>query len=65
MGALETDFTYLIPKEDLNRFEREAWNVAINLVRYPGSLACGSCFRYHRPLFDVANNGSMILQRVE
>ena len=63
--ALETDFTYLIPKEDLNRFEREAWNVAINLVWYPGSLACGSCFRYHRPLFDVANNGSMILQRVE
>ena len=61
--ALETDFTYLIPKKDTNRFEREAWNVAINLVWYPGSLACGSCVRYHRPLFDVADNGSMILRR--
>lgn len=61
--ALETDFTYLIPKQDVDRFEREAWNVAINLVWYPGSLACGSCVRYHRPLFDVADNGSMILRR--
>ena len=42
--ALETDFTYLIPKEDGDRFEREAWNVAINLVWYPAlwraAVAC-------------------------
>ncbi len=63
--ALETEFTYLIPDE-ANGFganEVESWNVGINLAWYPGSLACGNCFRQHRPMFDVANNGSMILRR--
>ncbi|MDG2383621.1 MAG: hypothetical protein P8N76_18255 [Pirellulaceae bacterium] len=63
--ALETDYTYVIPSESKQHGanEHEAWNVQINLVWYPGSLACGSCFRYHRPMFDVANNGSMIVRR--
>lgn len=62
--ALETEFTYLIPDEANGRGanEVESWNVAINLAWYPGSLACGNC-GYHRPMFDVANNGSMILRR--
>jgi hypothetical protein len=63
--AFESEFTYLIPDETtgLGANENEAWNVAVNLVWYPGSLACGNCFRYHRPLFDVAGNGSLILRR--
>ncbi|MCP4192069.1 MAG: hypothetical protein GY768_15765 [Planctomycetaceae bacterium] len=63
--ALETDYAYVIPSESKQNGanEREAWNVQINLVWYPGSLSCGSCFRYHRPMFDVANNGSMIVRR--
>ena len=63
--ALETDYTYVIPSESKRNgaTEHEAWNLQINMVWYPGSLACGSCFRYHRPMFDVANNGSMIMRR--
>lgn len=63
--ALETEFTYLIPDEGTGNgaIEEEAWNVGISLAWYPGSLACGACNRYHRPLFDVANNGSFILRR--
>jgi hypothetical protein len=62
--ALETDFTYLVPDgdEQFRDNQLEAWNLAINLVWYPGSIACGECFRAHRPLFDVANNGSLILR---
>lgn len=63
--ALESEFTYLIPDEPsgFGGNEAESWNVAVGLAWYPGSLACGECFRYHRPMFDVANNGSMILKR--
>ena len=62
--ALETEFAYLIPNEPTGdgANETEAWNLGINLVWYPGSLACGQCIRYHRPMFDVANNGSLILR---
>jgi hypothetical protein len=63
--ALETEFTYLVPDEPrgAGANEHESWNVGVNLIWYPGSLSCGECFRYHRPMFDVANNGSMILRR--
>ena len=63
--ALETEFTYLIPDETTGdgANEQEAWNVAVGIAWYPGALACGSCNRYHRPMFDVANNGSFILRR--
>lgn len=64
--ALESNFTYLIPNDQDTTdvaFRNEAWNLGINLVWYPGSLnRCGGP-RYHRPLFDVANNGSLILKR--
>ncbi len=63
--ALETEFTYLIPKQATVPYTQEAWNVGINLVWYPGSLACGSGLRQHRPLFDVADNGSMILRQAD
>ena len=64
--ALESEFTYLVSDggSGFTANELESWNVGINLAWYPGSLACGQCNRYHRPLFDVANNGSMILRRM-
>ena len=52
--AVESGFTYLIPEQsrgaggNLN----EGWNVGINLAWYPGSLKCGSCRRYQRPMFE-------------
>ncbi len=63
--ALETEFTYLVPNEPRGggANAHESWNLGINFVWYPGTLHCGECFRYHRPMFDVANNGSMILRR--
>jgi hypothetical protein len=63
--ALEPEFTYMVPDEARGRGanDHESWNLAINLVWYPASLANGDCFDARRPLFDVANNGSMILQR--
>ena len=64
--SLESEFAFLIPREETGiarGHEHESWNVGINLVWYPGSLKCGSCRRYHRPLFDVADNGSMIIRR--
>jgi hypothetical protein len=63
--ALESEFTYMVPDEPrgAGANEHESWNLGISLVWYPGSLSCGECFREHRPMFDVANNGSMILRR--
>jgi hypothetical protein len=63
--ALETEFTYLVPDESRSAGanEHESWNLAVGLVWYPGSLSCGQCFLQNRPLFDVANNGSLILRR--
>jgi hypothetical protein len=64
--AVSGAFTYLIPNsEDPNRVPehaREAWNVQISLVWFPGAGA--RQWTYHRPLFDVANNGSMFLQNL-
>lgn len=66
--AISGEFTYLIPDEGTvagggvgsGNFG-ESWNVAVGLVWYPGRCKsqCGN--RYNRPLFDVANNGSMLL----
>jgi hypothetical protein len=64
--ALESQFTYVIPDEQTGSGgnENEAWNIGVCLAWYPGSIRCGSCRRYHRPLFDVADNGSMIIRRL-
>jgi len=62
--ALRTGFTYLIPEEGPldGGHEEEAWNLSILLVWYPHCTArCGQ--DYYRPLFNVANNSTMILDR--
>jgi hypothetical protein len=69
--ALEGTFTYLIPKQtEVARpidgglasatFGPAAWNVSVNLVYYPAGRSRRSLASPYRPLFDVADNGSMI-----
>jgi len=67
--ALEGTFTYLMAAESqtveldsqtTNTFAPQAWNVGVNLVWYPAGRARRSLASPYRPLFDVADNGSMI-----
>lgn len=68
--ALEGTFTYLIPgrTEDFGtlidgvsvRSSPSAWNVSLNVVYYPARRSRRSLASPYRPLFDVADNGSMI-----
>ena len=58
--AIESDFNYIIPREESPIGSRESWNLSMSLVFYPGGRAqCGDRSLYH-PLFETANNGSMI-----
>jgi hypothetical protein len=55
--------TYLDPNESLadGGFEQEGWNVSVGIVFRPGGpMGCG---RYCRPMFDVADNGSFLVDR--
>jgi hypothetical protein len=63
--ALETGFTYLIPSDGDQRIahRQEAWNVAVGLVWYPGQRGATEN-DYFRPLFNVADNGSFMLNRM-
>ena len=64
--ALQTGFTYLIPdsQPDDNTVgnQNEAWNLSMGVVWRPRGR---NWYKYyHRPLLPVADNGSMILRRV-
>ena len=67
--ALEGTFTYLIPSTGNTvtlpnggslTYAEQAWNVSTNLVWYPACRSRRSLASPYRPLFDVADNGSMI-----
>jgi hypothetical protein len=68
--AMEGMFTYLVPKASqtipignigsISTFSPAAWNVSVNLVYYPACRSRRSLASPYRPLFDVADNGSMI-----
>jgi hypothetical protein len=68
--ALEGTFTYVIPgaTKVLNvdnagttiSYRPEAWNVGVNVVFYPAGRARRILSSPYRPLFEVADNGSMI-----
>lgn len=67
--ALETGFNYLVPQEsNTGTFggghETEAWNLGISLVWYPGHNS-PSHSNYFRPLFNVADNGTFKVDRVD
>lgn len=64
--ALQAGFAYLVPEESKGPAgignEQESWNVAITLVWYPG---CGTATSksYYAPLFNVADNGSFMVDQ--
>ncbi len=61
--VLSTGATYLIPNEGANNggYEEEGWNIALGLIYRPGGPK--GCGRYCRPMFDVADNGSFMVDR--
>ena len=68
--ALEGTFTYVIPGKTqtidilpggaVSQFSPAAWNLGVNVVFYPAGRSRRSLASPYRPLFDVADNGSMI-----
>jgi hypothetical protein len=58
---LQTGATFLIPREgDASGGHREeGWNVSMGIVFRPGGPT--GCGRYCRPLFDVADNGTFLV----
>jgi hypothetical protein len=70
--AMEGTFTYLIPGQTrtvdvtgsgvTTNFSPAAWNVGVNLVWYPAGRSRRGLASPYRPLFEVADNGSMIRQ---
>lgn len=64
--SLETGFTYVIPEEDVAGLgaQEEAWNVGMNMVWHYGCRAKKSYHSQFRPMFRVADNGSMIIDNL-
>lgn len=60
--ALSSSFVYVVPQYNSNPQGNidETWNVGINLVWYPMGLT-NYRGRYHRPMFDVADNGTFFV----
>ncbi len=68
--ALEGTFTYIIPGRNqvinfdqagqVSTFSPSAWNLAVNVVWYPAGRSRRGLASPYRPLFEVADNGSMI-----
>lgn len=68
--AVEGTFTYIVPGNnhtvtigdpgEESTFSPSAWNLSLNLVWYPANRSRRSLASPYRPLFDVADNGSLI-----
>ncbi len=60
--AIAGVFNYLIPEEGAGPIgaQQEAWGLGVNLVWYPGRTARRASSSPWRPLFQVANNATMI-----
>ncbi len=65
--SVQTGFNYLIPDEDSGPagVSQESWNIGINLVWHWGRTAREGNSSPHRPLFPVADNGWMFVDRVQ
>lgn len=66
--ALQAGFTYLIPKEGTGigitaAHAQESWNLGMSLVWVPGRPFGQSDSRYYRPLINVADNGTFMVDR--
>lgn len=67
--ALQAVANYLLPEESdgtgpNSGHANEAWGIAVNLVWYPGQRARTEMHNPFRPLFNVADNATMIIDRV-
>ena len=60
MPGRSESFTIETPTRTTGTFTPMAWNLAINLVYYPASRSRRSLSSPYRPLFDVADNGTMM-----
>jgi hypothetical protein len=60
--AIEPSFEYLIPKKSDDSFAQEGFNVSINLVWYLHCRARRADCSPFRPLFNVADNGTFMVQ---
>jgi hypothetical protein len=65
--SVQTGFTYLIPDEKNGEdgASEEAWNIHLAMVWHWGCTARKSHSNPYRPLFNVANNGYLILDHGE
>ncbi len=62
--GLETNVLYSpAPSEAMMPYSHESWNVSMALVWTPGR-GFGAARDYYRPLFDVADNASMLVERL-
>ncbi len=62
--TLETGFNYVIPRTvSTASIPPESWNLGINLVWHAGCCAHESYSSPYRPLFNVADNGSFMVNR--
>lgn len=63
--SIQSGFNYLIPQEDpgLAGVSQESWNVGINLIWHLGRTARTGCRSPYRPMFSVADNGWMFVDR--
>jgi hypothetical protein len=63
--SVETGFTYLIPdeKDGEEAATEEAWNIHLGMVWHWGAAARTSHDNPYRPLFNVANNGYLIVDK--
>jgi hypothetical protein len=61
--SLAAGFTYLIPDEPGGEIgaQQEAWNIGLAMVWHWGCRARSCHSNCYRPLFNVADNGSMII----
>ncbi len=64
--AFQTDFMYLTPNEPTSAGGtlNESWNLGLSLVWRLGMNAQTSCDSYYLPMFDVADNGTLMVDRV-
>lgn len=61
--SLQGNFAYLVPEggEDGTGADEEAWNLGMQLVWHYGNRAKSWNRQPYRPMFNVANNGSLIV----
>ncbi len=64
--SVQSGFNYVTTdaEDGLQGVSRESWNIGINLVWHLGSTAKRGCRSPYRPMFAVADNGWMFVDRV-